>query len=276
MGALHQAEGGGRRDAALPLRPQRRHSASEGRPEAEREGNPDHRQVGRQRFAQGNPADMPPPVTFDNPNEWAFEKEFGAPDIIVKTKPFTLPARGQDVWWRPIVPTGLDKNRCIKAVSVKPSKKGRAAAHHANTEFVEFDEKAGIYVETERVSEYALGKAGEIVPADGCRTMPANALVRWDVHYYPTGEELKNDVIEMGIWLYPENHEAQVQAGPEALLDDDERRRSRDSATRHHGRRRASTPSRRRSVSTASSRTATSAWSARRWRSSIRRRASWR
>jgi mono/diheme cytochrome c family protein len=143
---------------------------------------------------QGNPADMPPPVTFDNPNEWAFEKEFGAPDIIVKTKPFTLPARGQDVWWRPIVPTGLAKNRCIKAVSVKPSKKGRAAAHHANTEFVEFDEKAGTYVETERVSEYALGKAGEIVPADGCRTMPANALVRWDVHYYPTGEELKNDV----------------------------------------------------------------------------------
>ncbi len=27
---------------------------------------------------QGNPADMPPPVTFANPNEWAFEKQFGA------------------------------------------------------------------------------------------------------------------------------------------------------------------------------------------------------
>ena len=160
---------------------------------------------------QGNPADMPPPVTFDNPNEWAFQKELGAPDIIVKTKPFTLPARGQDVWWRPIVPTGLDKNRCIKAVSVKPSRKGRAAAHHANTEFVVFDEKSGNSVETERVSEYALGKTGEIVPADGCRTMPANALVRWDVHYYPTGEELKNDVIEMGIWLYPEDHEAKYK-----------------------------------------------------------------
>ena len=51
--------------------------------------------------------------------------------------------------------------------------KGRAAAHHANTEFVQFDEKTGNYVETERVSEYALGKVGEIVPVDGCRTMPA-------------------------------------------------------------------------------------------------------
>ena len=54
-----------------------------------------------------------------------------------------------------------------------------------------FDEKTGKYVETERVSEYALGKVGEIVPVDGCRTMPANSLVRWDVHYYPTGEELE-------------------------------------------------------------------------------------
>jgi hypothetical protein len=154
---------------------------------------------------------MPPPPTFDDPNVWAFEKQFGPPDIIVKTKPFTLPARGQDVWWRPIVPTGVTKDRCIKAVSVKPSLKGRAAAHHANTEFVQFDEKTGNYVETERVSEYALGKMGEIVPPDGCRTMPANALVRWDVHYYPTGEELKNDVIEMGIWLYPEDHQAKYK-----------------------------------------------------------------
>ena len=160
---------------------------------------------------QGNPADMPPPITFANPNVWAFEKEMGPPDVIVKTKPFSLAARGQDVWWRPIVPTGLTKERCIKAVSVKPSRKGRAAAHHANTEFVVFDEKSGNYVETERVSEYALGKTGEIVPADGCRTMPANSLVRWDVHYYPTGEELKDDVIEMGIWLYPEDHQAKYK-----------------------------------------------------------------
>jgi mono/diheme cytochrome c family protein len=160
---------------------------------------------------QGNPADMPPPVTFANPNEWPFEKQFGPPDLIVKTKPYTLPARGQDVWWRPIVPTGLDKNRCIKAVSVRPSVKGRAAAHHANTEFVQFDEKSGSWMETERVSEYALGKTGEIVPADGCRTMPANAMVRWDVHYYPTGEELKDDVIEMGIWLYPEDHQGKYK-----------------------------------------------------------------
>lgn len=160
---------------------------------------------------RGNPADMPPPVKFPDPNKWAYADQFGPPDVIVRTKPFTLPARGQDVWWRPVVPTGVTEDRCIKAISVKPSAKGRAAAHHANSELMVFDEKKGAYVETERLSEYALGKVGEIVPADACRILPANSMVRWDVHYYPTGEQLTDDVIEMGIWLYPKGHQARYK-----------------------------------------------------------------
>jgi mono/diheme cytochrome c family protein len=159
----------------------------------------------------GNPADMPPPITFPDPNVWAYEAQFGPPDLIVKTKPFTLPAQGQDVWWRPVVPAGLAEDRCIKAVSVKPSVKGRAAAHHANSELLTLDEKTGQYVEELRLSEYALGKVGEIVPTDACRVLPANSMVRWDVHYYPTGEELVDDVIEMGVWLYPAGHQNQAK-----------------------------------------------------------------
>jgi cytochrome c5 len=159
----------------------------------------------------GNPADLPPAPKFPDPKQWAFADQFGPPDVVVRTKPFTLPAQGQDVWWRPVVPTGLTKDRCIKAISVKPSAKGRAAAHHANSDLLVFDEKADQYVEKERISEYALGKVGEIVPPDACRTLPANSMVRWDVHYYPTGEELKDDVLEMGFWLYPEGHEAKYK-----------------------------------------------------------------
>jgi hypothetical protein len=159
----------------------------------------------------GNPADLPPPVTFPDPNEWAFAKTLGEPDLIIKTKPFTLSAEGQDVWWRPSVPTGLTADRCIKAVSVKPSVKGRAAAHHANSELMMLDEKTGQWVEKERLSEYALGKTGEIVPPDSCRVLPANSMVRWDVHYYPMGEELKDDVIEMGVWLYPDGHQGKYK-----------------------------------------------------------------
>jgi mono/diheme cytochrome c family protein len=161
--------------------------------------------------ARGNPADMPAPPTFPDPGEWALASQLGPPDVIVRTKPFTLPAQGQDVWWRPVVPTGLTEDRCIKAISVKPSRKGRAAAHHANSDLIVFDQKNNEYVEKERISEYALGKVGEIVPPDACRTLPANSLIRWDVHYYPIGEELVDDVIEMGFWLYPQGHQAKYR-----------------------------------------------------------------
>jgi mono/diheme cytochrome c family protein len=156
----------------------------------------------------GNPADLPPPVSFPDPNKWTFADQFGPPDLVIRTKPFTLEASGQDVWWRPVVPTGLTEDRCIKAIAVKPSVKGRGAAHHANSDLLVFDEKSGQYVENQRLTEYALGKVGELVPPDSCRTLPANSMVRWDVHYYPTGQKLENDVIEMGVWLYPQGHRA--------------------------------------------------------------------
>jgi mono/diheme cytochrome c family protein len=156
----------------------------------------------------GDPADLPPPAKFPDPGKWSLEDQLGPPDIVIRTKPFTLPARGQDVWWRPIVPTGLTKDRCLKAISVKPSQRGRVAAHHANSDLLVYDEKVNQYVDGERLSEYALGKYGEIVPPDACRTVPANSMVRWDVHYYPIGKELVDDVIEMGLWLYPEGHQA--------------------------------------------------------------------
>jgi hypothetical protein len=160
---------------------------------------------------RGNDADLPAPVQFPDGSKWAYEDVFGPPDLIVPTKPYTLPAKGQDRWWRPIVPVGTTVDRCIKALAAKPSLKGRAAAHHANSDLMVPDEKTGQYAVLERVSEYASGKVGEIVPPDGCRTLPANSMIKWDVHYWPFGEELKDDVVELGIWLYPEDHKQKAK-----------------------------------------------------------------
>ena len=109
------------------------------------------------------------------------------------------------------MPTGLTKDRCIKAVSVKPSLQGRAAAHHANSDLVVFDEKTGQYVDGERLSEYALGQGRRDRSARRLPDAAGQLAGRWDVHYYPIGEELKDDVIEMGIWLYPEDHQAKYK-----------------------------------------------------------------
>ncbi len=160
----------------------------------------------------GNVADLPAPRQFPDGTKWAYQEAFGPPDLIVPTKPYTVPAQGQDRWWRPIVPIiGSTEDRCIKAMAVKPSLKGRAAAHHANSDLMVPDEKSGSYVTLERVSEYASGKTGEIVPPDGCRTLPANAMIRWDVHYWPYGEEVKDDVVELAFWFYPKDHKAKYK-----------------------------------------------------------------
>jgi hypothetical protein len=45
---------------------------------------------------RGNLADLPAPVQFPDTNKWTYAEQFGPPDVIVPTKPYTLPAQGQD------------------------------------------------------------------------------------------------------------------------------------------------------------------------------------
>src|SRR5690606_7792444 len=104
---------------------------------------------------------------------------------------------------------GLTEDRCIRAIETKPSVKGRAVTHHANSTW-RVEDANGRPGSGGRLSEYALGKLGEIIPADACRLAPANAQVSWDIHYYPAGEEVIDDQVEIGIWLYPEDFDPET------------------------------------------------------------------
>ena len=150
---------------------------------------------------EGDPADMPPPVEWPDPAKFRLADRFGPPDVIVKSDPYDVPSVGQDRWWRPVVPTGITGDRCIMAIETKPSVEGRAVAHHANSSFKVGGETAG------RLSEYALGKVGEIVPEGACRRAPANSEVEFDIHYWPNGVDLEDDQVEVGIWFHPEEYE---------------------------------------------------------------------
>lgn len=155
----------------------------------------------------GNPTDMPPPVVWPDAKSYQLAADYGQPDLIVKSAQFTVPASGQDLWHRPVVETGITRDRCIKAIEVKPSIPGRMVTHHANSTFrVQNDE--GEWVAGERLSEYALGKLGEVIPEGTCRIARANSRVSWDIHYYPMGEEILDDQVEIAIWFYPEEYEA--------------------------------------------------------------------
>jgi mono/diheme cytochrome c family protein len=150
---------------------------------------------------EGDPADMPPPMEFPDPAEFRLAEQFGPPDVIIRSTPYDIPAVGQDRWWQPVVESGITEDRCIKAIETKPSVIGRAVAHHANSSW-RVENGRG-----EQLSEYALGKIGEIMPEGACRLAPAGGKVAWDIHYWPNGIDIEDDQVEIGIWLHPKDYE---------------------------------------------------------------------
>lgn len=158
----------------------------------------------------GDPAAMPPPVQWPDAAEWRLAERFGQPDVVIPSDPYTIAAASGDRWWRPQVPTGITEERCIMAIETKPRVEGRQYTHHANSVFMTQDEN-GEWRQSQRLSEYALGKLGEIIPEGACRTAPVNSQVRWDIHYYSDGTEVQDHVVEVGIWYYPEDYEGYDQ-----------------------------------------------------------------
>ena len=156
---------------------------------------------------EGDPNAMPAPITWPDPGEFRLADRFGRqPDVIVRSTPYDVPAVGQDRWWQPVVDAGIPADRCIQAIETKPSVEGRAVAHHANSNWV-----GGTTRVSGMLSEYALGKIGEIIPEGACRTAPGGAQVRFDIHYWPNGVDLVDDQVEIGIWLHPEGYLPEYQ-----------------------------------------------------------------
>ena len=151
----------------------------------------------------GNPEDLPQPKEFPQVGEWRLAAELGPPDHIIKSAPWDVPATGQDLWWEPEVDAGLTESRCIKAVETLPSAEAHGSTHHANSHFMVKNEE-GKWVRGDRLSEFAFGKLGEMVPEGACRRVPADSKVGWSIHYYPDGKAVSNDQVSVGIWYHDE------------------------------------------------------------------------
>jgi mono/diheme cytochrome c family protein len=156
---------------------------------------------------EGDPDDLPPPVQWPDPSQWQLEERFGEPDLVVSTKPFSVPAVGSDLWWEPLVEIPLETARYLRAIEVKPSVKGREVVHHANTSLYFQGPDGELVSQGGRFTEYAAGKLGEIIPEGAGRLLPADSFVRWSVHYYPMGEVVEDEVTELGFWFHPEDYE---------------------------------------------------------------------
>jgi len=170
---------------------------------------------------QGDMKDAPPPITLPDPAKWQFADKFGAPDLIVKSRPYTVGPTGQDKWWRPETDMGVTEERWVRAIEIKPSVPlGKRVVHHVLTT-LEQDEgpmlqglastamdhtpgarpmSGGLFM------EWALGKQGEIYNEDAGKLLLPGAKIRWEVHYYAIGKEVPNDQVEIGVWYYPKGY----------------------------------------------------------------------
>ena len=168
----------------------------------------------------GDINDMPPPVDWPDPTSWQLVERFGEPDLIVRSDPFTMPADGQDKWWRPVVDTGLTEPRWVRAIEMRPSfPGGRKVVHHVLASLVQNEEDLtglassfattndGTQPDAGLFMEWAIGKVGEIFPADSGKLMLPGSKIRWEVHYHAVGEEVRDDVIEMAVYFYPKGDE---------------------------------------------------------------------
>ena len=164
----------------------------------------------------GNPDNFLPPPQLNDPSEWNFVDELGEPNLVIPSIPIDIPANGNDLWSTHYVPSGVTQNRCIRAIQVKPKGEAKSVVHHANSS-IEINDEEGQLDRYGMLTEYAMGKWGELVPKDVCRTFPQNSVVRWGIHMYPgglgttaPGTIIKDNVVEIGLWLHPEGYEKEV------------------------------------------------------------------
>jgi hypothetical protein len=162
---------------------------------------------------QGDPKDMPAAKQWPTANEWKAAQELGQPDVVVKSEHYTMPAKGQDVWWRPISSIPITEARWLRAVEIRPgTMAGRKITHHAVTYLVQ-DDPDSVAPGTDPalntrayLMEWAIGKGYDEHPADTGKLILPGSKISWDIHLHASGEEIRDNV-EIGLWFYPKGQE---------------------------------------------------------------------
>ena len=136
---------------------------------------------------QGNPADLPAPLTFASDANWFI----GEPDMKVTTpNDFTMYANGPDWWIDQFAETTLTEDRWIKAMEIKPS--NPKVVHHVVVYVIEPDAPEGTPETGIQLHEYGVGKFGDIFGENTGRLLKRGTRLRYDMHYFAIGSEQHN------------------------------------------------------------------------------------
>jgi len=164
---------------------------------------------------KGNPNDMPSPVQWPNDDGWRLAKRFGPPDYVVNSESYTMPAQGQDQWWKPVTDIPITEPRWVRAVEIRPaSPAGRRITHHVLARLLQDESQYKSKIEDEArgaqgpgmLMEWAVGKNYDIYRPNTGKLLLPGARIWWEVHYHAVGEEVR-DHAELAIYLYPKGEE---------------------------------------------------------------------
>jgi hypothetical protein len=162
----------------------------------------------------GDPKDMPPAKEFPSYDGWTLAKQFGQPDLVLKSEDYTMPAHGQDVWFKPLTEVPVTEARWVRAVEIRPGTPGgRKMMHHVLARLQqtepgveagadELDPTAGPGL----LMEWAIGKNYDIYRPNSGKLLLPGAHIWWELHLHAVGEQIR-DHAELGVYLYPKGQE---------------------------------------------------------------------
>jgi mono/diheme cytochrome c family protein len=174
---------------------------------------------------QGDPKDLPPAKPPVTTNEWqGVMNGYGPPDVTIKSSEYMMPAKHQDVWYRPTSDIPITEPRWIRMVEMRPSNlKARKTLHHSvayqvlspdnvqavNTGIAPGPSSVNADDAVNRrpmIMEWAIGKGYDRYRDDTGKLLMPGEKISWDLHIHAVGEEIPTGS-ELGIWFYPKDQE---------------------------------------------------------------------
>jgi hypothetical protein len=178
---------------------------------------------------QGDPKDLPAPLQWGADEQgWKLAKEFGEPGLVLKSDDYTMPAHGQDVWFKPLTNVPLTEPRWVRAVEMRPGTvQGRKIMHHVLARLMQ-DESAYNFAKVNNpgvnatsgdaataaaaggggaggaglLMEWAVGKNYDIYRPNTGKLLLPGSKIWWELHIHAVGEEIR-DHAELAVYFYP-------------------------------------------------------------------------
>lgn len=160
----------------------------------------------------GDPKDMPAAKQFPEDQSWLLAKDYGQPDLVLKSEDYTMPAHGQDVWFKPLTEVPITEARWVRAIEMRPSTtEGRKIMHHVLARLIQTEpgsasDDAASAASGGLLMEWAIGKNYDIYRPNTGKLLLPGSHIWWELHLHAVGEAIR-DHAELAVYFYPKGQE---------------------------------------------------------------------